>query len=95
MENINSSADGVHSKLRVWLWIAFAVLVLAGLAYYWWFMKGGSRIYSPGSTAGNATSAGLGADIYNKSANPVQDSLPANPATVQNPLDQVYKNPFQ
>lgn len=37
----------------------------------------------------------LGATLYQKSANPLSDKLPGTVAPVANPLQGVYKNPFQ
>ena len=47
--------------------------------------------------AGGRAEAGLGANIYQGSANPIQGKLPvsSNPAEAANPITGLYQNPFE
>lgn len=38
---------------------------------------------------------GIGAEIYDRTANPLQDRLPDVTPNVQNPIDGMYTNPFE
>ena len=42
-----------------------------------------------------ADAAGIGAEIFEKTANPVQGELPDVAPPVVNPLDELYHNPFE
>lgn len=37
----------------------------------------------------------LGEELYEKTANPLEGTLPESPATVANPIGDAYKNPFE
>ena len=42
-----------------------------------------------------ATGNDLGSELYQKAANPIGDKLPTTIAPVPNPIQSVYKNPFE
>jgi hypothetical protein len=42
-----------------------------------------------------AASAGLGSELYEQAANPVQGELPDAAPPLTNPIEQLYKNPFE
>lgn len=83
--------------------IAAAIIVVAaliGVGIWYWFGRG-IKLPPPGEVR----AGGLGAQLYDKSQNPIVDKLPetnpfaereTNPfeETKTNPLKDVYKNPF-
>ena len=81
--------------------IALGLIVLAGLATagYFALQKYGqpvATVPTPTSlTKEQAAQADLGTQLYEKSQNPVQDKLPSTVAPVPNPIENIYKNPFQ
>ena len=49
-----------------------------------------------GPPAGEAiTSPDLGGEVFDEASNPIQGELPKTVAPVPNPLEGLYKNPFQ
>ncbi len=77
--------------------IAVAALVVLAAGAYWYFMPPAPSP-SVGQDGGSITSpqdADLGSSLYEKSSNPVQDKLPGSVAPVTNPIEDIYKNPFQ
>ena len=50
---------------------------------------------SPAPSSGEGTQADLGTQLYEQSKNPIQNKLPDSVTTVPNPVQNIYKNPFQ
>lgn len=81
------------------IWIISAIVILIAAAAYWYFVMRPAPNAEP---AAQGTSAGtqpentaLGGSLYDKASNPVQDKLPGTVAPVVNPIEGIYKNPFQ
>ncbi|MBI4087631.1 MAG: hypothetical protein HY434_02260 [Candidatus Liptonbacteria bacterium] len=67
------------------------VAVVAG-ALYWYFVMNKGAFVAPEEAAPAPQT--LGGDIYEKSQNPIQDKVPTLDP-VANPVQGLYKNPFQ
>ena len=67
--------------------MAIAVILAVAGFFYW------KNYYTPPpeEAAQTATSTDLGTELYQKINNPISGQLPEN----ANPLDGVYKNPFE
>lgn len=66
------------------------VLAIAGF-FYW------KNSYTPPAeeSATAEESADLGSELYRQASNPVEDRLPGTTAPAPNPLQNIYKNPFE
>lgn len=71
--------------------VAVAVILTVAGFFYW------KNYYAPPTeeapTAEQSTD--LGSEVYRKATNPVSDKLPETTAPTPNPLQNIYKNPFQ
>ena len=75
--------------------IGIAVVVLIGVGV-WYFQIRKPAPEIPGTIP--REEAGLGAQLYEEAANPVQGKLPETNPFEQvntNPIDKIYKNPFK
>jgi flagellar basal body-associated protein FliL len=88
-----------HTGRNATLIIAAALVILAvGFIYYWFFAR--TPVPAPeaapavGETA-PAAPADLGSELYEKATNPVAGSLPETVAPVPNPVEGIYRNPFE
>lgn len=86
-----------HAGRNMSLVIAAAVVILAaGFLYYWFFARTPAV---PGEVETQIKEepapADLGSQIYEKAANPVAGELPDTVAPVPNPVEGIYKNPFE
>lgn len=83
-----------QSHTRAMVAIVFALLVVA--AGVWFFMSRADRTGGgvDTKTVPEAT-GGFGATLYDQSTNPVQDKIPESSAPTPNPLEAIYKNPFE
>lgn len=87
----------VSTSTRVlWIGVVVALLVVAGLVY-WLYTK---PVAPPAPLAeppagGALAQPDLGSDVYEKAANPVAGELPETVAPLPNPLEEIYKNPFE
>lgn len=82
-----------NTKLIV---IIVACIAAAALLYWYFSMRITPTPSSSGNLAAPATSAPqtLGSAIYQGATNPIQDKIPdVNPVT--NPVQGLYKNPFE
>lgn len=78
--------------------IGIAVVILIGVFYLWYSKSGSSsREISGGATTIATSSAGkdLGTDLYEKANNPIAKKLPETATPVANPIEGMYKNPFE
>jgi len=80
--------------------IAAVVIVVVAALILWFYQTQRTTAPQGPSTAGAPPGAGepktLGEEIFEKSQNPVADKLQTvNPAGRANPLEGVYKNPFE
>lgn len=76
-------------------YIGIAVVVLVGFVF-WYFQIRKATPEIPGAIP--RQDASLGAQLFEEAANPVNKKLPeTNPfeAAETNPLDKIYKNPFE
>ncbi|MBI3088843.1 MAG: hypothetical protein HYY99_01130 [Candidatus Colwellbacteria bacterium] len=69
--------------------IVAVVLAIAGFFYWKNYYK------PPPKEQGETTEASLGGEIYTKATNPVAGELPETTAPAPNPLQNIYKNPFE
>ena len=87
------------SKIPV-LTIAVLLLLVAVIAIWYWrgsfsLQKKERPPESQNQTVKEPTAKDLGTQLYQKSTNPLENKLPATVAPVPNPIQGVYKNPFQ
>jgi len=87
----------VESKTKIVI-VAAVVIVLLGAVL--WYTQRGGEAPAPAPTTGGAPveeapPADLGTELYEKAANPVSGKLPETVSPVPNPLEGVYKNPFE
>ncbi len=76
--------------------VVLVVLVAAG--YFIWvnYARPVATLPTPTPlTKEEASKADLGSQLYEKSQNPISDKLPDTVTTVPNPIQDIYKNPFQ
>ncbi len=78
--------------------IIIAVIVLVGALYWYLFIKKGSFSFplktSQPTTQPAAQPQTLGGKIYEGAKNPIQNKVPTL-SPVANPVQGLYKNPFQ
>ncbi len=84
------------SHLKTWGLIIAALVLLAAILIYV-FTRPEAEPAPADKTAAQAEepSAELGAEVYNKANNPLADKLPGSGASVPNPLEGSYRNPFE
>lgn len=88
------------SKAKI-LEIALGIVVLGALAtagYFAWQRYGKPIATVPTPvplTQEEASKADLGSGLLEKAQNPIQNKLPETVAPVPNPIQDIYKNPFQ
>ncbi len=98
MENSKQAASG-QSSLRIIL-LVIVVLVLVAVVWYLKFYQAPPKslpITTPSASLNPAITSPtstLGGQIYQQTQNPIQNKLPGTVAPVPNPLQKVYKNPF-
>lgn len=78
---------------KVLLFLVIAIIIVAGV----WFWNNRDRFLSRPSAPSAATSSAtsLGSQIYAKTTNPLNNVSTATTPTVPNPVQGLYKNPFQ
>lgn len=80
------------------IWIVVVAIVIAAGIWFWAthrFSSSGVQ-QAVNSTSTNATTTSLGSQIYAKEANPLNSvSASATSPSVPNPVQGIYKNPFQ
>ena len=81
--------------------IVGAVVIAAAVGVAAWYFQGirpknvaAPRTAQPIAGA-PAPASDLGSSIYEHAKNPIQGKLPASVAPVTNPIQGVYKNPFE
>ena len=87
----------IPSRHREKVVVAVAAIVIAALALYWFFVLQGREAVAPGPEAGlipAEEAQGLGEQISEEVANPIEGELPAVAPEV-NPIEDLYKNPFE
>ncbi|OGZ05785.1 MAG: hypothetical protein A2942_00815 [Candidatus Lloydbacteria bacterium RIFCSPLOWO2_01_FULL_50_20] len=79
----------LKSKPLILVSIIAAVIIIAGVGFWYWSKnKQSSR---------SEEASSLGGQIFDKTQNPLEGQVPdANPFKNQkNPLDSIYQNPFE
>lgn len=73
--------------------VVVVAVVLASAGFFYWktSYKPPVREAAPTGVAGTD----LGSELYRQATNPVSDKLPETTAPTPNPLQNIYKNPFQ
>ena len=97
METPVQPSSGKTPIAKVIVIVVVAVIVAAALWYAKFYQKP-KQAAAPAQGFGpavNAPTSTLGAQLYQKANNPIQDKLPATVAPVPNPIQNVYKNPFE
>jgi hypothetical protein len=102
---IINKMDGIpesHTGRNVTVTIVVAlVIAAAGFLYYWYLVRtsalprGAPLSQETPSVPAEAAPADLGSKLYEKAANPVAGELPETLAPVPNPVEGIYKNPFE
>ena len=78
--------------------IVVAVAVVVALFGYWYFVMRIGEAPPPAaepSVAPLAEPSSLGETIYEQAQNPIQNEIPAADNPTVNPIEGVYKNPFE
>lgn len=78
--------------------VGVALLIVAAIGFYWYSLQPAPAPAAAPATASPAAPAeetALGAEIYQKSSNPVGDRIPESSAPIANPLEGAYQNPFE
>lgn len=97
--NMDTANTFFQKKKFPLLLTAAVIITIAALiaAYFIFLKKPGIETpqafpaFNPAETPG-----GLGAQIFEQNANPIQNKLPdINPLKNTNPFDNIYKNPFE
>lgn len=71
------------------------LIIAAVLAAGWWFFMKPDDAGAPPLGATPATeNPSLGGEVYAQTQNPLADKLPETSASVPNPVEDIYKNPF-
>lgn len=98
------------SKANFVLVAILVLVIIAAAAAYYWYAKSGAPASPAAAPAGQAASApaasssptaaatttsGLGAQLLQSTQNPLSGKLPQTSVPVPNPIQNVYKNPFQ
>ena len=87
--------DGANSKY-ITIGIAIAVILAGFLIWYFGYKYAAPKAAPGANTAATpAAAGGLGSDVYEKSVNPIGDKIPQTATPVPNPIENVYKNPFE
>jgi hypothetical protein len=82
------------------LFALLGVLVVFVLLAFWAFFMRKLPATIPGpdplpmATPASSTES-LGGDLYEKTSNPLGDKLPEQSATIESPINDAYKNPFE
>lgn len=74
--------------------IIIAILVLAAGFLYWYFALRERAVTPPIETPAGAQPASLGEQLLEKAQNPIKGEVPEL-APVTNPIEGLYKNPFE
>ena len=78
--------------------IGLVVVIAAGAVFLVRYFKSQPAAEAPQeeNTAANAPQGNdLGTELYAKSNNPIAEKLPETAAPVANPIEGMYKNPFE
>lgn len=84
--------------------VVVLLLLAAGFGFWYWSAREAAPPAPPGVYSPEKAAGGLGANIFEKSQNPISDKLPEtnpfgadiNPFEKEaNPLKAQYKNPFE
>lgn len=101
METNNMApAEGVNRAEKSRKLLILGVVLIILVAIVWFFGSRPQKAVAPeggvgGSAAAPAAPAkDLGSTIYNQANNPVGGNIPQSAATVPNPIEGLYKNPF-
>ena len=75
------------------------LVALGASAAYWFYFRSEEAI-APQEPVSSAVSdesedAALGETLYEQTQNPIGDKLPETVAPVANPVEDLYKNPFE
>lgn len=85
----------MESKTKI---LIIAALLIVAVGFTVWYIRRGGTPVAP-TTVGVPTPelppSDLGTELYEKATNPVADKLPETVSPVPNPLQGVYKNPFE
>ncbi len=85
----------MESKTKIL--IAVAVLIVIAGGFYWYFLSPKRTMPLPNIAQPTAPASqnDLGTELYEKVTNPITDKLPDTLSPVSNPLEGIYKNPFE
>lgn len=81
-----------------WIWVTSIVVLIVAILVAYYFIA--VRVVEEGEQAVRliataiAENTDLGSALYEKSQNPIKDTLPETVAPVSNPLAGLYQNPF-
>ncbi len=91
---MNSSMDSTSSPLveKKALVVIVVAVILAVAGFFYW-----KNSYTPPAkeAAPAEKNADLGSELYRQANNPVENKLPETAAPAPNPLQNIYKNPFE
>ncbi|GEM_PF-5337081 len=88
----------IQSKPNLLLVVILGVVAVTTAGYFVWQnsqTKVSEETKVTPLTEEETKKADLGSELYNKAQNPIGDKLPGAVTSVPNPIEEVYKNPFQ
>lgn len=94
MEPTQYAASAAGSQKNIIFIIAVAVIVIAAVVYFVFLKPKAVEVPADSAEETSQNEAGLGAELYERNANPIE-TLPDAGASTPNPIEGVYKNPFE
>lgn len=89
------SEQSVQKNSTVKIVIVAAIVIAIGATIWYFGARRTKTPQQPNAGISNVSSSTLGGTLYEKTNNPIQNKLPNTVAPMPNPLQNVYKNPFQ
>lgn len=102
MEEINqvpAASTSTNKKKKEILIVVVALLIAVLGAFFYWYWLSSQPTYKQPEVEQPAAAfienTDIGSEIYSKANNPVEDKLPETLAPIANPIEGIYKNPFE
>ncbi len=103
MDTLNTPPETTShlNKKSIELIAVIAIIAIAGVVFGWYAKKDNpspapqTPSQQTATTPVSVPQESLGSELYEKAANPIDNKIPAPVTPAPNPLENVYKNPFQ
>lgn len=90
------STSSIRKSRNSLIFCVVIVLIIAGAAYWHLFLR---KAATPESEAPQGLETpeqvDLGSTLYEQAQNPIENKLPSTVSPVPNPVEGIYKNPFE